>query len=59
MDPFEEFEFKPLTEGLGFHKKKAATPEKATQNDDLDSSYEMIRPSAKMKNSYASSRYSP
>ena len=21
MDPFEEFEFKPLTEGLGFHKK--------------------------------------
>lgn len=24
MDPFEEFEFKPLTEGLGFHKKKAA-----------------------------------
>lgn len=29
MDPFEEFEFKPLTEGLGFHKKKAATPAKA------------------------------
>lgn len=24
MDPFDEFEFKPLTEGLGFHKK--ATP---------------------------------
>jgi hypothetical protein len=23
-DPFEEFEFKPLTEGLGFHKKKSA-----------------------------------
>lgn len=22
MDPFEEFEFKPITEGLGFHKKK-------------------------------------
>nr|BFD60771.1 hypothetical protein CKG001_28780 [Bdellovibrio sp. CKG001]BFD64184.1 hypothetical protein BdHM001_28650 [Bdellovibrio sp. HM001]BFD68378.1 hypothetical protein HAGR004_34000 [Bdellovibrio sp. HAGR004] len=22
MDPFEEFEFKPLTDGLGFHKKK-------------------------------------
>ena len=21
MDPFDEFEFKPLTEGLGFHKK--------------------------------------
>lgn len=27
MDPFEEFEFKPLTEGLGFHKKKT-TPVK-------------------------------
>lgn len=25
MDPFEEFEFKPLTDGLGFHKKKPAT----------------------------------
>lgn len=24
MDPFEEFEFKPLTDGLGFHKKKTA-----------------------------------
>lgn len=24
MDPFEEFEFKPLTDGLGFHKKKAS-----------------------------------
>lgn len=22
MDPFDEFEFKPLTEGLGFHKKQ-------------------------------------
>jgi hypothetical protein len=29
MDPFEEFEFKPLTEGLGFHKKaeKGSAPE--------------------------------
>lgn len=26
MDPFDEFEFKPLTEGLGFHKKKPAAP---------------------------------
>jgi hypothetical protein len=26
MDPFDEFEFKPLTDGLGFHKKKATTP---------------------------------
>ena len=23
MDPFDEFEFKPLTEGLGFHNKKS------------------------------------
>lgn len=33
MDPFDEFEFKPLTEGLGFHKKKP-TPQsesKATE----------------------------
>lgn len=30
MDPFDEFEFKPLTEGLGFHKKKSETaPEKS------------------------------
>lgn len=33
MDPFEEFEFKPLTEGLGFHKKK--TPP-AKQEVELD-----------------------
>lgn len=39
MDPFEEFEFKPLTEGLGFHKKK--TPAKA---NDFDSSFEITKP---------------
>jgi len=27
VDLMEEFEFKPITEGLGFHKKKASTPE--------------------------------
>jgi hypothetical protein len=27
VDPFEEFEFKPLTDGLGFHKNKKKTPE--------------------------------
>ena len=35
MDPFEEFEFKPLTEGLGFHKKAekpAAESFKATES---------------------------
>ncbi|MNJ99832.1 hypothetical protein D3C87_176130 [compost metagenome] len=34
MDPFEEFEFKPLTDGLGFHKKK--TPP-AKQDVEVDS----------------------
>ena len=35
MDPFEEFEFKPLTEGLGFHKKKAnpVKPEPAANDE--------------------------
>lgn len=27
MDPFDEFEFKPLTEGLGFHKKSLSLKE--------------------------------
>lgn len=30
MDPFEEFEFKPLTDGLGFHKKKASATSEET-----------------------------
>lgn len=34
MDPFEEFEFKPLTDGLGFHKKKSATPTKENTKAD-------------------------
>lgn len=40
MDPFEEFEFKPLTEGLGFHKKKAS----AQKVEDLDSAFEVTQP---------------
>ncbi len=36
MDPFEEFEFKPLTDGLGFHKKKP-TPA-AAANSTLEES---------------------
>lgn len=43
MDPFEEFEFKPLTEGLGFQNKKAAPAapatgpaERSTPKRDLD-----------------------
>lgn len=33
MDPFEEFEFKPLTDGLGFHKKKASPSSEETAAD--------------------------
>lgn len=32
MDPFEEFEFKPLTDGLGFHKKKATAKATAPES---------------------------
>lgn len=36
MDPFEEFEFKPLTDGLGFHKSKnpgsSPTPDKKLES---------------------------
>ncbi|QLY26012.1 metalloendopeptidase [Bdellovibrio sp. KM01] len=38
MDPFEEFEFKPLTDGLGFHKKKAATAKFETEADSFSAS---------------------
>jgi hypothetical protein len=41
MDPFEEFEFKPLTEGLGFHKKKNPP---AKSSVDFDSSFEVTKP---------------
>jgi hypothetical protein len=44
MDPFEEFEFKPLTEGLGFHKKKSTAAQK---NTDLDTTFEISKPGAK------------
>lgn len=37
MDPFEEFEFKPLTDGLGFHKKKSATS--TQENTKSDSTF--------------------
>ena len=47
MDPFEEFEFKPLTEGLGFHKKKGP----AQKASDLDSSFEVTKPVSKNKKS--------
>ncbi|MEN0057679.1 MAG: RDD family protein [Bdellovibrio sp.] len=35
MDPFEEFEFKPLTDGLGFHKKKASPSTATTAADPI------------------------
>ncbi|WP_413559918.1 RDD family protein [Bdellovibrio sp. HCB209] len=37
MDPFEEFEFKPLTDGLGFHKKKAAAAKADVDADSFKS----------------------
>lgn len=38
MDPFEEFEFKPLTEGLGFHKKKSAAAKAEAEADSFKAS---------------------
>lgn len=32
MDPFEEFEFRPLTEGIGFHKKTSSLKESAEKS---------------------------
>jgi hypothetical protein len=36
MDPFDEFEFKPLTEGLGFHKKSVTLKEGLKKSGVLD-----------------------
>lgn len=36
MDPFDEFEFKPLTDGLGFHQKKQQAATTVTPNRTLD-----------------------
>lgn len=49
MDPFEEFEFKPLTDGLGFHKKKAATPEKTNTPLLKDQGLELIEEADPMR----------
>lgn len=35
MDPFEEFEFKPLTDGLGFHKKKSSSKQTHQESPDF------------------------
>lgn len=37
MDPFEEFEFKPLTDGLGFHKKKSSAAKADAEVDTFTS----------------------
>lgn len=39
-DPFEEFEFKPITEGLGFHNKNKAVADSAPAGDPLDEIFE-------------------
>jgi hypothetical protein len=36
MDPFDEFEFKPLTDGLGFHKKSVSLKEGLKNTGVLD-----------------------
>lgn len=43
MDPFEEFEFKPLTDGLGFHKKKPATSSQENTTTDVTFSSHLIK----------------
>ena len=40
MDPFEEFEFKPITEGLGFHKKKS---DMKKQTESISLSEDLVR----------------
>ncbi len=48
-DPFEEFEFKPLTEGLGFHRNKE-TP-KPTTPSQFNSKLEFRSPNLKFETS--------
>lgn len=43
VDPFEEFEFKPLTDGLGFHKKKTTPAAKAEAEADTFTSQKFIK----------------
>lgn len=42
MDPFDEFEFKPLTEGLGFHKKTVSLKEGLKNTGVLDEELQTI-----------------
>ncbi len=49
MDPFEEFEFKPLTEGLGFHRKE--TKSEVKKETKINSSSETLLNASLFKNS--------
>ena len=49
MDPFDEFEFKPLTEGLGFHKKAVSLKDGLKQGGVLEDELQGL-PSALPKN---------
>ena len=42
MDPFDEFEFKPLTNGLGFHKKAAALKDQLKKSGVVDTEIQGI-----------------
>jgi hypothetical protein len=42
MDPFDEFEFKPLTDGLGFHKKTVSLKEGLKSTGVLDDELQSV-----------------
>lgn len=42
MDPFDEFEFKPLTNGLGFHKKAQALKEQMKKSGVVESELQSL-----------------
>lgn len=42
MDPFDEFEFKPLTEGLGFHKKAVSLKDGLRQSGVLEDELQTV-----------------
>jgi hypothetical protein len=42
MDPFDEFEFKPLTDGLGFHKKAVSLKEGLKSSGVLDDELQSV-----------------
>lgn len=49
-DPFDEFEFKPLTEGLGFHRNKE-TSRSSNSNSEITSKLEFRNPNLKFDTS--------